>query len=319
MPLKSSRILRGFKMKILKYFLLALAILILVPIIIFNQNIPAFVYNELEWRARAHYLLAEEVRADVDYLIDIRTGKETPLISDQAKWDKIPEEIEKGLDFADELVDTNQSYASRQEKIPFLSSKYREYHQLKKPGFESYQKYLQIFIEIKDKEHRGFQIARQLDKTNEKFAGSEGQSWEKRFQDMSEADELSHSLIDQAEELYKGRVIDEGYKNYIQLRCQMMIDFYEAITDPELLTNETALAKELEAIGRRTSGIDFDEIVTNWHREILDKPNKEMLDYREFAHKQMLEADEFYRENDLKSDLISKLLSKFSKSYPKNI
>lgn len=306
-------------MKILKYFLLALAILIITLIVVFNQNISAFVYNELEWRARAHYLLAEEVRADVDYLIDIRTGKETPLISDQAKWDKIPEEIEKGLDLTDELVDTYQSYVSRQEKIPFLPSKYREYHQLKKPGFENYQKYLQIFIEIKDKEHRGFQITRQLDKANEKFAGSEGQSWEKRFQDMSEADELSHSLINQAEELYKSRVIDEGFKNYIQLRCQMMIDFYETITDPELLNNETALVKELEVIGQRASGIDFNEIVTNWHREILDEPNKEMLDYRELAHKQMMEADKFYRENDLRNDLTSRLLSKFSKSYPKNI
>lgn len=77
--------------------------------------------------------------------------------------------------------------------------------------------------------------------------------------------------------------------------------------------------KVLDAIGERGSEIDFNEVVTNWHKNLLDDPENEMLKYKDLAYEQMVEADKYYQENDLKNDLISRLLSKFSKSYPKNI
>ena len=307
-------------MEILKKILLALAILILTPIIIFNQNIPAFIYNELEWRARANYLLAEQFSNDVEYLIGIRTGKEEVFISDEAKFDKLTEDIEKGLEIVGELLDDYQAYVNHQNKIPLLPAKYKKYHELKKPAFDNYQKGLRIFREIKAKEHKGFRLVRQLDIANQKFAGSrEDISWEKHFQDMTDAYGVAKELINQAEELYKNNDIDEGFKSYIVLQCQKMVDFYEIITDPKNFAYSEATAKELEAIGQRGSEIDFNEVVTNWHREILDEPNKEMLEYKDLSYSQMEEADRYYRENDLKNDLVSRFLSIFSKSYPKNI
>lgn len=310
-------------MKILKKILLALAILIVALVVIFNQNIPAFIYNELEWRARAHYLLAEEVRNQVEYLIAIRTGRESAFVSDQEKMDKIPEDIEEGLDFVKELVDAHQAYVKRQERIPLLPVKYKEYKELKKPAFENYQKSLEIFIELKKKEHQGSRLVQQLDTANAKFAGlGEEKSWEDRFQDMTDAYDVALSIITQAEDLYQKKVIDEGLRDYVILYSNKIIDFYEIITDPENVASgaySETVAQELEAIGERGSEIDFDEVVTNWHKNLLDDLENEMLEYKDLAYEQMVEADEYYRENDLKNDLISKLLSKFSKSYPKNI
>jgi len=310
-------------MKILKHILLALGILAVSLIIIFNQQIPAFIYNELEWRARAHYLLAEEVRNQVEYLIAIRTGKESAFISDETKMDKIPEDIEEGLEFVKELVDGYLAYVNRQDRIPLLPTKYKKYQELKKPAFENYQKSLEIFIVLKKKEHQGFRIAKQLDTTVAKFAGyGEEKSDEDRFQDMTDAYEVSQSIVAEAETLYQDKIIDEGYKDYLVLQCNKIIDFYEIITDPENIASGTyseTVAKKLEAIGERGAELDINEVITNWHKNLLDDLENEMLEYKDLAYEQMTEADKYYRENDLKNDLISRLLSKFSKTYPKNI
>lgn len=310
-------------MKILKKILLGLAVLIVALVVVFNQNIPAFVYNEFEWRARAHYLLTEEVRNQIDYLIAIRTGEESAFVSDQEKMNKIPEDIEEGLKFAQELVDSYQVYLNRQDKIPFLPAKYKKYQELKKPAFENYQKSLEVFIVLKKKEHQGFRLVQQLDTANAKFAGLGGEkSDEDRFQEMTDAYDVAPSIIAQAESLYQDKVIDEGLRDYVILRSNMMIDFYEIITDPENYTSgayDEAVGQQLEAIGERDSEIDFNEVVTNWHRNLLDDLENEMLEYKDLSYEQMVEADKYYRENDLKNDLINRLLSKFSKSYPRNI
>ena len=64
---------------------------------------------------------------------------------------------------------------------------------------------------------------------------------------------------------------------------------------------------------------DLDEIVTNWHRNCIDDLNEEMLSYKKSAYEQMMEADQYYRKHGLKNDLISRLLSKVSEKYPRNI
>lgn len=307
-------------MKIFKKILLALAVLVVAIIVIFNQNISAFVYNELEWRARAHYLLAEEVQNQVEYLIGIRTGKESAFISDQEKINKIPEDINEALDFVKKLIDTHQVYVNRQDKIPFLPANYKQYQALKKPAFENYQKSLELFIDLKKKEHQGARLVQQLDTANAKFAGlGEEKSWEDHFQEMTDAYEVAPNIISEAQALYRDKVIDEGMRDYIILYSNKIIDFYEIITNPKNVEYDPAVAAKLEAIGERGSEIDFNEVVTNWHKNLLDGLENEMLKYKDMAYEQIAEADKYYRENDLKSDLISRLLSRFSKSYPKNI
>ena len=136
---------------------------------------------------------------------------------------------------------------------------------------------------------------------------------------MTDAYEVAQSIIVKAEFLYQDKVIDEGMRDYIILSSDNMIDFYEVITDPEKMDDSEAIAQVLEAIGERGSEIDVDEVVANWHKNLLDSLENEMLEYKDLAYEQMVEADKYYRENDLKNDLISRLLSKFSRSYPRNI
>lgn len=307
-------------MKILKRILLALAILIVATVVIFNQNIPAFIYNELEWRARANYLLSEQIRSDVDFLIAIRTGKEEVFISDQVKWDKLMEDIEKGLDLVLKLTDDYLTLLHRQDRIPLLPAKYKKYQELKKPALENYQKGLLIFREVKEKEHKGFRLVRQADFAYQKFSsGSQGLSDEEYFANLTDAVEVARSLNNEAEKLYQQRVIDKGFRDYVVFQNQKMIDFYEVILDPKNLEDEIKLANKLEAISQRKLDVEFNEVVANWHVECIDDLNEEMLDYKESAYEQMMKADQYYRENNLKNDLISRLLSRFSEKYPKNI
>lgn len=67
--------------KVFLGFLLFLIILL----ILFNQNIPAFIYNEMEYKIRTKYYEVERVREAINIMIGIRGGLTEYLITDQKK------------------------------------------------------------------------------------------------------------------------------------------------------------------------------------------------------------------------------------------
>ena len=308
------------RLKVLKLFLLLLAILIVGPVVVFNKQIPAFIYNELEWQERARFLLAEEIGNQIDYLIGIRTGTVSEvLVPDQEKAE-LWKPIEEGLDFKTKMIEEYTKYLNWQDKIPFLPAKYEQYQELKKPAIENYQKSHQLFSEVKEKEHQGYRLVQQLETASQKVGttGGENQDWGEYFVSLKQAAEVAETIKADAEALYQDGVIDEGFKSYVQAQAQRIIDVYQFLTDPQNTNDKTAYQRFI-AILEKGSDQDFNQIITDWHKNKLDQLNQETQKYRTLAYEQITEADTHYRENDLKNDLITKLLSKITQKYPRNI
>ena len=305
--------------KFLKIFFLSLLALLGLAIIIFNKNIPAFIYNEFESNKRFYYVIGEQTMNAVYQLIDIRTGKSDVFVSDQDRLYKVREDIDKGLNAVVELSNLYSLLLNRQDKIPFLPAKYKKYHEMKKIAFDNYRKGILIFRDVKNKEHTTFDLLNQIIILNDKMTNKEGMSNEEYWMALEENADIARETIKKAEQLYNDKFLDEGYKNYLIVYSQRIIDAYELAMNPEKTKNKESFEREIEKIYQKGSNLDFEKIYADWRKNIIDDLNKEVDEYDKISYQQMVEADKYYKDNNLGKDLISRFLSIFSRKYPKNI
>jgi len=305
--------------KFLKIFFLSLLGLPVLIIIIFNKNIPAFIYNEFEWREKICYLAIEEVMTDISQLVDIRTGKSDLFLSDQDKMYKTKDVIDNDLEIIEKILDRFSLFIQRQDKIPFLPSKYKKYQEMKKIAFDNYRNGLLTFKRVKTIEHAGFDLAVQADILNKRMSERKNVSDEEYWKSLKENADIAKEMIEMAKKLYDDKYIDEGYKNYFVIYFQKVIDTYNLFNDPEKTKNMQVFNRELEKISQRGTELDINQITTNWHKNIIDDLNKKADESNKLFYQQMAEADKHYNDNNLGKDLISRFLSIFSKKYPKNI
>jgi len=305
--------------KFFKIFFLSLLGLLVLTIIIFNKNIPAFIYNEFESNERFYYVIGEQTMDAVYQLIDIRTGKSDVFVSDQDRLYKVKEDIDKGINATVELSNLYSLLLNRQDKIPFLPAKYKKYQEMKKIAFDNYRKGILIFRDVKAKEHTTFDLLNQIIILNDKMTNKEGMSNEEYWMALEENADIARETIKKAEQLYNDKFLDEGYKNYLIVYSQRIIDAYELAMNPEKTKNKESFEREIEKIYQKGSNLDFEKIYADWRKNIIDDLNKKVDEYDKISYQQMGEAAKYYTDNNLDKDLISRFLSVFSKKYPKNI
>ena len=122
--------------KILNPFIKFSLIFLVLFILIFNRQIPAFIYNEYEFMVRANYRLAEMFFNQAEEMIDLRTGRSDELVSDQEKT-RLYQPINEAIEGIIEANDRQKTYLAKQDKLLWLLPKtYREYHRLELDYFQ---------------------------------------------------------------------------------------------------------------------------------------------------------------------------------------
>jgi hypothetical protein len=289
-------------MKIKKFLLILLAIILF----LFGSQLPAFIYNELEWRGRVDYRLIENFRVKIDYLIGIRTGETDVLASDEEKRDLV-DDIDKGLEAVTDLLTDYDKILAKQDKLPFLPKQYREYQQQKRSGFADYRLGEETFIRVKVIEHRVARIITQLDQVTMALYNG---------QDLKTSAAIAKIIARDMDQLYQEGKITAELNGYINQRAQNIIDLY-GLLDSDLPTS--SITQEAKRIAGRGMDVDFTQIVNNWHKEIIDILNQEYWDKDKQGVDKFIVANQYYTDNKLAKDIISVLLSSIFKKYPKNI
>lgn len=281
--------------------------------------LPAFVFNELEFRQRGFLVLSDEVRQAVDQMVAVRTGQNQALVTDTQRQNEIPQEIEKALDQASEIYNEYEKLTAGQDRLPLLPRDYRRYLELKKPGFEFLKKELAAFRLIKEREHAGFRLARQMQVAFEMFTENKGRSDEEVAEAMATTLAVTENVIRDADKMVEQGVINEQFRDYLAFEYQRLADYRAAIVDPaNILMSQAAVKTKFDRIAGRDFGVAFSQVVENWHAECLDDLNREMAGYQKAAFDQLELAEKYYREHHLERDPISRLLAKLAPKYPRN-
>lgn len=304
----------------IKKLVLFLVLLLFLFILIFNKNIPAFIYNELEWQARLRYLMAERTKEAMNFMIGARGGLPEYLVSDQ-KRAKIPQELEKAVEVREGLINEYLYFNNLQAKIPFLPKKYKEYHQMKTKAFENYQKGFETFKKAHQDEEKVLKLWNQLSSIKKFLINCLLFSrFDPHYLQKMENVTFAKNIIKESKQLYKKNIINKNLNDYFVFESQRLLDLYYLFRKFENKPFDQKATQEFFAILSRQSGLpEAEDIILNWHQNIFDPQSKKMDQYHQLALEQITKSDRYYKDNNLKNDLISRLLSKFFKSYPRNI
>src|SRR5690606_405793 len=107
-----------------------------VLLVVLGFSLPAFYYNHLEAEQRSHFLANQYFKEQTDELIAIRTGENDVFISDQEKLN-LAGKIEELQEISSVSYDFYAEIFPKQDSIPFLPTKYKEYQELKKQAYET--------------------------------------------------------------------------------------------------------------------------------------------------------------------------------------
>lgn len=302
--------------KAVKYLLF----FVLVLIAFFNQNISAFIYNELEFQIRARYRVVEQARDAIPVMIGIQYNLSDALVSDQ-KRNQVPQDLEKTLSFTNQTIKDMMKYNNWQTKIPFLPKKYKEYHKLKTPGLihyqesfntskKSYEEMSKALILWKNINDLGLSFTQGLTelRTNPKA--------EEKINYVVSAKEI----IKQSDQLFKDGIIDKDMNNFFNFESQKLLEAYDYyITSKEQKFVDFDWAVMTQIITKKADLPDMATLALNWRQNSFDKDFEKIGEENDKAVEEMTKASNFYVQNRLNNDLISSILAKFWGIYPKNI
>lgn len=313
LSLVKSNLFKKFS-KLLAKLLLIILIFFFLFIIIFNQNIPAFIYNEMEWYQRGDYYFAEQTKGYYNELISIRKGQSHYILNDNEMY-KLPQNLKDVLKEREFFINDYERINNQQTKIPFLSKKYKEYHKLKTEAFENYKKGFETFKTAFDDQDKILKLSNRTDDLNQMLVNGIKKSIIPNPNLV-----LAKNLLEETNQLYKDGVIDADAKTLFDFRNQQLIDVYDFLLNLKGKNPTKEETNKLMVILSRKPGVpDFNTIFQNMNKNIFEPRRKQMDDYHKLAFDQMMIADKYYQDNNLQNDLISLILSKFSKKYPKNI
>lgn len=299
-----------------KFLLLLLSIAVLAYFFL-----PAFIYNELEFSQRKQYLMAEAVRKDVDELIELRSGRSesTIALSDQDK-EMAMGTVEDGLKLVQDYAGKYQDYLQKQVKIPFLPKNYREYQDLKRQNVADYHKSIVTFAKVKEIEYQVFKLISQLIPVSQVPSTYDPEGdWQLYVDNVESAARSAGILSVQTDRMFEDEMLSELLYQYVKVQATAVTDYYVLIADPEILNNADLFEREMDKITLAKSQVDAMEVIVDWREKIVEPLMEQYSNLNTKSWDAFMIADEYYREHDLKNDPITRVLARFSKSYPRNI
>jgi len=281
--------------KILSRIFLVLVGLLLMIIVVFNQQIPAFIYNEYEFMVRANYRLAEMFFNKAEEMIDMRTGRSDELVSDQEKT-RLYQPINEAIKGIIEANDRQKSYLAKQDKLLWLLPKtYREYHRLELDYFQDYSDSFHAYQEVKSAEHWFYNIIARWTSAEMILADMDS-STPDYLDKLKDLDTVAGLVVQETKNAQAKGWLTEDMVKFLTMKNNKIIFLYAIMSDP-----------------------DFNQAFSQWHKELIDpKFNQGKEKYASAIDKLTL-ADQYYTDHKLSRDWITVILAKFLKTYPKNI
>lgn len=278
--------------------------------------LPPFVFNEFEWRKRAHLYVAINTMADTNYLIDIRRGVTDRALPEQKK-SETPQAILTGIEFTQFNVKEAQRFQRYQKAIPLLPKTYRNYHQQLQPALDDYSQELSIFKELKTKEFRAAGLTEQLQEIIDIFYYRLPENLD-YLNTLPDVATIAASIASQAAQLHEQGLFDDGMLAYYQFETSRLSDLASLITHwqdyspVDFKTNFSSLVA-------KKYGQDFTDVVSVWHDTVLGDLDRQHLELHDRSTIAFNSVHQYYADNHLASDPLSHILSKVSSFYPRNL
>ena len=301
-------------LKILIKVLFACLILV---ILIFNRQIPAFIYNEYEFMVRANYRLAEMFFNKAEEMIDLRTGRSDELVSDQEKA-RLYQPINEAIEEIIEANDRQKSFLDKQDKLLWLLPKtYREYHRLELDYFQDYSDSFHAYQEVKSAEHWFYNIIARWTSAEATLADMDS-STPDYLDKLKDLDTVAGLVVQETKNAQAKGWLTEDLAKYLTMKNDKIIFLYAIMSDPDF--TDESFADGMESIRYIESQIpDFNQVFTQWHEELIDPKFNQGKEKYASAIDILTLADRYYSDHNLSRDWITVILAKFLKTYPKNI
>lgn len=321
----------AFILKVLKFVLkkvkksLVYIFLILVIIIIaFNRSIPAFVFNEFEYQARTQFWVSEMLSGQETLLKEAARGESNYAISDQEKQ-KMTQTLSKNRQERQKAIDKYMYWNNLQGKIPFLPPKYKKYYEMKTPAFKEYKKGFTDYKNLQDKLSKAIKLESDLYTIQNKYNADMiftlyGYGNKDIFKDMQAMVKLAEDIQERSKELYENNVLTEEYYKTFDFYAQTTIDSHDLILKIIEDPNPEKYYQKLADLRTKEPELpEYEKVYENFLNELYNPKFEKIKKTYDQSLEKMTKADEFYKENNLKQDLVSRFLARFVDFYPRNI
>ncbi len=284
--------------------------------VIASQILPPFIYNEYESSFRNDIGKSLDLSQTIESAIAIRrTGLSDGTVT-REEHKELGQQIEASIKRVQDILDSGKTINGKQDKIPFLSEKYRNYHNNKKLAFDEYARLQGVFLIKKENDHMFTDTMTLLADADAVIYDMKDPEWtnltltllDKSNVVKTNADKLKarsfitpelHDYLIKASDLYSymyyqsKKVVEENsWDNY---DIKKILVLTEARGDYDL----NVLMKETWDIG--------DEIIAKYQSEFASNDDE------------LYKWGKYYSDEKLAFDPISMLLSKFNKKYPQNL
>jgi len=286
----------------------------LVLVLILALTIPAFIYNELEFRFRLHYAQSNYVFEQTDYLISLRRSDNDPVAHEKenTQWAK---KIEKGVDLVIQEVEEAQKINTLQDYVLLLPFNYNNYQKQKKEAIEKYLVYLKDFKIKKQNDHMLSDVTVKLTISGEFFrnVNGDGDYWQK----LEEAQADAKAVSVQAQQLYLNGFITKELYSYLTKKAEMITFIYNESQKVKSTGSwDSFNSKGLSALTSIETG-DVNKLYADSNK-IGSSISKRLGSEYEDAFNLIEKSSKYYDINNLAFDKLSVIVSKFNNKFPRN-
>lgn len=280
--------------------------------------IPTFYFNKLELKGRPIYSSIESAKQAAYDNIEQRSGREGGTKSTE-EYDYYSSLITENLNKMDSYISKHQKILESQDNFIFLlPSKYKNFYSQKKESLDKYYLSLRDFKQLKESESaimNSFMMSSTFSTTMTDI----GNTKEVSIDYLKEViGKFKTSQINLKDNYDKGYLTETLYKklssdlNYFINSFTLTIDWME-----ERISSDEFGNKFKEMSANTTTG-DVVELISESRTKITNVKAEEWKNLYDQALELSNKALEYYDENKLADDNLSKIISIFNKNYPQS-
>lgn len=278
--------------------------------------IPPFIYNSYESDFRDEIGRSLDLSQTIESAIQIRrTGLADASISRQEHLE-LGQQIVASIKRVKGFLDNTKVIVEKQDKVPFLNEKYLKYHQNKKEAFKEYARLNGDFLIKKENDHLLTDTMVVLADTDSIIYDMNHPDWTELTLTLLEKSKTIKTNADQLKE--RSFITKELHEYMIRAVDLYSYMYYESkkVVDENSWDNYDI--KKIVELTKARGGYDLNVMMQEtWDMSdaIMSKYDKEYT----INDDELYKWGKYYHDERLAFDPISKILSRFSSNYPKNL
>jgi len=279
---------------------------------------PPFYFNELESEGKPIFNSIESsLQASFDN-IEQRSGREGGIKTAE-EYDFYTGLINENMQKKDSLITEHQNILNQQGRLAIvLPSKYKAYYGLKKEMLGKYYTALRNYKLLKESE-TAIHLAWMKQDKFVAVLSDIGQQKDISLDFLLELIEEFETSKAQVNNYFEKKLMTEPLNKKLNSNLDYFIDTFKLVIDwKERKMSDEDFGTKLKELGENKNVNEVVDLIDTSRVEITNIKAKEWSDLYRKSIELLAEANEYYDENKLADDNMSKILSKFSKNYPRN-